>query len=256
MDYIMRTPFVAGNWKMNKKVEEARLLVSEMGRELKDIKGVEKVICPPFTSIVAVSALLLGTDIGLGAQNMHWEEKGAFTGEISPAMVAEFCKFVIIGHSERRTYFGEIDETVNKKVLAAYKAGLTPIVCVAETLAEYESGITAEVVRRQVKEGLKNISQDFASKLVVAYEPVWAIGTGKASSAENAESVHRDVVRNELEKLLGSEAAQSIRILYGGSVTGANAAEFFSQPDIDGALVGGASLKIDEFIKIAQAAAN
>jgi triosephosphate isomerase (TIM) len=251
---IMRTPFVAGNWKMNKKVEEARQLVAEMGRDLKEIHGVEKVLCPPFMSLVAVSALLQGTDIGLGAQNMHWEEKGAFTGEVSPAMVAEFCKYVIIGHSERRSFFGETDETVNKKVQAAQKAGLTPIVCIGETLAEYESGKTAEVVTRQAREGLKNLDVTFASKIVVAYEPVWAIGTGRASSGENAEAVHRDVIRTVLKELFGAEVAQSTRILYGGSVTAANAAEFFSQPDIDGALVGGASLKPEEFIKITQVA--
>jgi triosephosphate isomerase (TIM) len=250
----MRIPFVAGNWKMNKKVEEARLLVSEMGRGLKDISGVEKVLCPPFMSLVAVNALLLGTDIGLGAQNMHWEEKGAFTGEIAPSMVAEFCRYVIVGHSERRTYFGETDERVNKKVHAAQKAGLIPIVCIGETLSEYEAGRTAEVVKRQAREGLKEIDPVLAPKIVVAYEPVWAIGTGRASSGENAEAVHRDVIRPVLKELFGTDVAQAVRILYGGSVTAANAAEFFSQPDIDGALVGGASLKTDEFIKITQAA--
>ena len=252
----MRKPFVAGNWKMNKTVEEARLLVSEMGRGLKEIQGVEKVLCPPFLSLVAVNALVQGTDIGLGAQNMHWEEKGAYTGEVSPSMVAEFCKYVIIGHSERRTYFGETDETVNKKILMAHKVGLTPIVCIGETLAEYEGGKTADVVRRQAREGLKGIAAEFAGKIIVAYEPVWAIGTGRASSSENAEFVHRDVVRNELGLMFGSDVSQEIRILYGGSVTAANAAEFFSQPDIDGALVGGASLKPEEFIKITQAAAR
>lgn len=252
----MRKPFVAGNWKMNKTVEEARLLVSEMGRGLKEIQGVEKVLCPPFLSLVAVNALVQGTDIGLGAQNMHWEEKGAYTGEVSPSMVVEFCKYVIIGHSERRTYFGETDETVNKKILMAHKVGLTPIVCIGETLAEYESGKTADVVQRQAREGLKGIAAEFAGKIIVAYEPVWAIGTGRASSSENAETVHRDVVRNELGLMFGPDVSQAIRILYGGSVTAANAAEFFSQPDIDGALVGGASLKPDEFIKITQAAAR
>ena len=252
----MRTPFVAGNWKMNKSVEEARLLVSEMGRGLKAVEGVERVLCPPFTSLVAVSALLQGTGIGLGAQNMHWEEKGAFTGEVSPAMVAEFCKYVIIGHSERRTYFGETDETVNKKVHAAFKVNLFPIVCIGETLAEYESGKTANVVGRQARKGLEGLSPENAGKIVVAYEPVWAIGTGRASSGENAESVHRDVIRPAIKEMFGDKIAQSIRILYGGSVTAGNAAEFFSQADIDGALVGGASLKTDEFVKIAQAAAG
>lgn len=252
----MRTPFVAGNWKMNKTVAEARELVSTMGQGLKLIKGVEKVLCPPFTSLVAVANLLGGTDIGLGAQDMHWEDKGAFTGEVAPGMVKEFCQYVILGHSERRTYFGETDETVNKKALAAQKHGLTPIVCIGETLAQYEAGETAQVVRRQTLEGLKGLNPAFAPQVVVAYEPVWAIGTGKASSAENAEYVHRDVVRAALKELFGEEIAQSIRILYGGSVTAANAAEFFAQPDIDGALVGGASLKVEEFVAIAQAAAK
>ena len=250
----MRTPFVAGNWKMNKTVAEARELVSTMGVGLKTVKGVEKVICPPFTSLLAVANLLGGTDIGLGAQNMHWEEKGAFTGEVAPAMVKEFCKYVILGHSERRQYFGETDQTVNKRVLAAQKYGIVPIVCVGETLDEYEAGKTAEVVRRQTLAGLQGVEAGFASSLVIAYEPVWAIGTGKASSGENAQYVHGQVIRPVLVELFGQETADQIRILYGGSVTGANAAEFFSQPDIDGALVGGASLK-DDFILIAQAAA-
>jgi triosephosphate isomerase len=187
---------------------------------------------------------------------MHWEEKGAFTGEISPSMVAEFCKYVIIGHSERRTYFYETNETVNKKVHAALKAGLTPIVCIGETLAEYESGKTAEVVGRQAREGLKGINAGTAETIVIAYEPVWAIGTGRASSGENAESVHRDVIRPALKEMFGEQTAQAIRILYGGSVTAGNAAEFFSQINIDGALVGGASLKADEFVKITRAAAG
>ncbi len=252
----MRTKFVAGNWKMNKTVAEARELVSIMGKELKNISNVEKVLCPPFMSLVAVANLIGGTDLGLGAQNMHWEEKGAYTGETSPGMIKEFCQYVILGHSERRAYFGETDETVNKKLLAAQKHGLTPIVCVGETLAENEAGRTAEVVRRQTLEGLKGVDAASAAKIVVAYEPVWAIGTGRASSAENAEAVHRDVVRAALKDLFGAETAEAIRILYGGSVTAANAAEFFAQPDIDGALVGGASLKSDEFIAIAKAAAK
>jgi len=252
----MRTPFVAGNWKMNKTVEEARSLVFEMSQGLYEIKGVEKVLCPPFTSLLTAAALLQGTDIGLGAQNMHWEEKGAFTGETSPAMVAEFCKYVIIGHSERRMYFGETDGTVNKKIAAARTRNLIPILCVGETLAEYEAGRTAHVVSRQVREGLKGLDADFAPKIVIAYEPVWAIGTGRASSGENANAGVRDVIRKSLGELYGPAAAQAIRVLYGGSVTASNAAEFFSQPDIDGALVGGTSLKVDEFVAITRAASN
>lgn len=249
-----RTPFVAGNWKMNKTTAEARDLVSKMLAPLREISNVEKVLCPAFTSISAVSSLLEGSGIGLGAQNLHWEEKGAFTGEVAPNMVKEFCGYVIIGHSERRTYFGETDETVNRKLGAALKIDLTPIVCVGETLDQYESGQTAEVVRRQIKLGFAGVDSASASRIVVAYEPVWAIGTGKASSGENANVVHGRVIRPALSELFGENNAQAIRILYGGSVTAANASEFFSQSDIDGALVGGASLKPDEFVAITKAA--
>lgn len=252
----MRTPLVAGNWKMNKTVAEARDLVSRMSSSLREIANVEKVLCPPFTSLPALSAMLEGSDIGLGAQNMHWEEKGAFTGEIAPGMVKEFCKYVIIGHSERRAYFGETDENVDRKLRAALKFDLTPIVCVGETLDQYESGLTSEVVRRQISLGLADTDPAFAARLVVAYEPVWAIGTGKASSGENANQVLAKVIRPALSDLFGIETAQSIRILYGGSVTASNASEFFTQSDIDGALVGGASLKADEFIGITKAAAQ
>jgi triosephosphate isomerase (TIM) len=249
-----RIPFVAGNWKMNKTVAEARELVARMSAPLREIPNVEKIICPPFTSLMAMSEALNGTGIGLGAQDLHWEEKGAFTGQVAPNMVKEFCNYVIIGHSERRTYFGETDETVNKKVHAALKADLTPIVCVGETLDQYESGLTSEVVLRQINAGLAGIDSANASRLVVAYEPVWAIGTGKASSGENAQGVHGKVIRPALAGLFGENNAQAIRILYGGSVTAANAAEFFAQADIDGALVGGASLKVDEFVAITKAA--
>jgi triosephosphate isomerase len=252
----MRTPIVAGNWKMNKTVEEARLLVFEMNRKLREITGVEKVLCPPFPALLAVSALLQGTDIGLGAQNLHWEEKGAYTGEVAPNMVAEFCQYVIIGHSERRAYFGETDETVNKKVRAALAHDLIPIVCVGETEDQYDSGQTGEVVCRQISQGLADVDPAKAADIIVAYEPIWAIGTGKASSGENANAVLADHIRPALTDLFGEETAQAIRIQYGGSVTGANADEFFSQPEIDGALVGGASLKVDDFIAIVQAASK
>jgi triosephosphate isomerase len=252
----MRTPIVAGNWKMNKTVEEARSLVFTMSQKLREIQGVEKVLCPPFPALLAVSALLQGTDIGLGAQNLHWEEKGAFTGEVAPNMVAEFCQYVIIGHSERRAYFGETDGTVNKKIHAALAHDLTPIVCVGETEAEYESGQTGEVVRRQISLGFADVDPAKAAGIIVAYEPIWAIGTGKASSGENANAVLADHIRPALADLFGAETAQAIRIQYGGSVTGANADEFFGQPEIDGALVGGASLKVDDFVAIAQAASK
>jgi triosephosphate isomerase len=200
--------------------------------------------------------MLPGTDIRLGAQNLHWEAKGAYTGEVSPGMVAEFCQYVIIGHSERRAYFGETDETVNRKVHAALAYGLIPIVCVGETDKEYESGQTGEVVHRQISLGLANVDPAKAAGLVVAYEPVWAIGTGKASSGVNANAVLADHIRPALASLFGAEAAQAIRIQYGGSVTAANADEFFGQPEIDGALVGGASLKVDEFVGIVKAASR
>ena len=250
----MRKPIVAGNWKMNKTVAEARELVSKLLAPLMEIKDVERVLCPPYVSLFAVSTMLDGSGVGLGAQNLHWEEKGAFTGEIAPGMVKEVCNYVIIGHSERRTYFGETDETVNKKLHAALKHDLIPIVCVGETLDEYESGRTSEVVLRQINLGFAGVDPAIASRIVVAYEPVWAIGTGKASSGENANHVHAQVIRPALSGLFGADVAQAIRIQYGGSVTAANASEFFSQSDIDGALVGGASLKVDDFVAITKAA--
>ncbi|MEY2819170.1 MAG: hypothetical protein RL275_2633 [Chloroflexota bacterium] len=250
----MRRPFVAGNWKMNKNIAETRELLSALSSGLNAINGVERVVCPPFTSLMVAAEMLAGTEIGLGAQNLHWEEKGAFTGEIASGMLKELCGYVIIGHSERRTYFGETNESVNKKLLAAQKAGLIPIVCVGETLAQYEAGETQQVVASQTREGLKGVTPEFAAQIVVAYEPVWAIGTGKASSAQNAQTVHGEMIRPVLTEIFGADTAQAIRILYGGSVTAANAEEFFFQTDIDGALVGGASLKSEEFISIAKAA--
>ena len=250
----MRKPFVAGNWKMNKTVAEARDLVTKLSAQLNEINGVEKVLCPPFTSLMAASTLLQGSSIGLGAQNMHWEEKGAFTGETSPAMVKELCSYVILGHSERRAYFNETDEIVNRKLISAQTFDLTPIVCVGETLDQYESKRTREVVSAQTSLSLKDVSPAYASRIVVAYEPVWAIGTGKASNGAEANAVVKDVIRPALAELFGNETAQAIRVLYGGSVTSSNADEFFGQADIDGALVGGASLKIDEFTAITKAA--
>lgn len=250
----MRKPLVAGNWKMNKTAEQARGLVAEMLPELQAIPAVERVLCPPFISLAPVAAMLAGSEVGLGAQNLYWEAKGAYTGEVSPEMVKEFCQYVILGHSERRAYYGETDETVNQKTQAALNIGLIPIVCVGETLSENEANQTESVVTRQIKEGLKGISVEQAYHLVIAYEPVWAIGTGKAANPEGANKVLADYIRPALATLFGNEASQAIRILYGGSVNGANAAEYFSQPDIDGALVGGASLKPAEFISIVKAA--
>lgn len=259
---MARKPFVAGNWKMYMSVTEARHLVSEMVPGLQPIQGVEKVLCPPYTDLMAVKALLEGSDIGLGAQNMHWEAQGAFTGEISPGMVAELCQYVIIGHSERRQYFGETDETVNKKVKAALAHGLLPIVAIGETLEENQAGRTAEVLTRQLREGLAGLAADPAltsggvTPLVIAYEPVWAIGTGLPATGEGANQVVAEIIRPVLGEMFGPLFAQAVRVLYGGSVKAANAAEFFGQPDIDGALVGGASLKAQEFIGIVKAAAG
>lgn len=249
----MRKPLVAGNWKMNKTVEQARSLVEELLPGLQKVESVERVLCPPFTSLMPVSAMLMGSGIGVGAPDMHWEASGAYTGEISPQMVKELCQYVIIGHSERRTYFGETDESVHKKVLAALAVQLTPIVCVGETLNVNKANRTAEVVGRQVVDGLKGIQPELFPRVVIAYEPVWAIGTGLAATAEDAVNVVRNIIRPALAGLYGPDTAQAVRVLYGGSVTSANAAEFFGD-EIDGALVGGASLKPGEFVKIVEAA--
>ncbi|MCF6278340.1 MAG: triose-phosphate isomerase [Anaerolineales bacterium] len=245
----MRIPIVAGNWKMNKTVAEARELVAEMIPFLKDMQGVTTVLCPPAPALLPISAMLAGVNIGLGAQNMHWETGGAFTGELAPAMVREFGQYVILGHSERRAYFCETDETVNKKVHAAQAHHLTPIICVGETLAENEAGRTSEIVSRQIKLGLADVSPANAAQLVIAYEPIWAIGTGRAATGEMANTTIK-TIRAVLAELFGAAIATEIRILYGGSVKGGNAAEFFAQSDIDGALVGGAALKADDFVKI------
>ncbi len=258
----MRTPLVAGNWKMYNTIAEARHLVSEMIPGLQAIGGVEKVLCPPFTALLAVRALLEGTEIGLGAQNIHWESSGAFTGEISPPMIAELCGYAIIGHSERRAYFGETDKSVNRRLHAALMHGLIPIVCVGETLSENEAGRTAEVVMRQVVQGLSGLDlsssdkSDLESTLVIAYEPVWAIGTGRAATGVGANTVIKDVIRPALAQVFGETVSQEIRVLYGGSVKASIAAEFFEQSEIDGALVGGASLKVSEFVPIVQAASR
>jgi len=240
-------------------VADARHLVSEMVPGLQSNIGVDKVICPPHTALLAVASLLEGTDIHLGAQNMYWEAAGAYTGEVSPAMVSEFCEFIILGHSERRAYFNETDQDVNRKVQAAFDHGLTPIMCVGETLEDYEANRTYDVVFRQVNMGLEGIEFDQSDSnvpnLVIAYEPVWAIGTGRAATPQDANQVIAEVIRSALVELFGENLAQKIRVLYGGSVNGDNAKEFFVQSDIDGALVGGASLKVTEFIQIALAAA-
>lgn len=250
----MRKPLVAGNWKMNKTVEQATLLVADLLPGLQQVEGVDKVLCPPYTALMVVSQMLAGTAIALGAQNMYWEESGAFTGEISPFMVKELCQYVIIGHSERRAYFSESNETVNKKVKAAFASGLIPIVCVGETLEQNEKGETSKIIENQVLVGLKEISTEDAKRIIVAYEPVWAIGTGKAASPQIANQIIAVNVRASLAKMFGEENTAKIRVLYGGSVKSTNAADFFKEKNIDGALVGGASLKADEFVEISKAA--
>ena len=244
----MRTPIIAGNWKMNKTIAEAEELVRGMLDGLTAVQNVEKVLCPPFVDLDRVATLIRGTDIGLGAQNMHWEEKGAFTGEISPLMLVDLCQYVILGHSERRAYFGETDELVNRKVKAALSHGLTPIICVGETEAQYDAGETESVVRGQVEGVLDGLTADQVAKVVIAYEPVWAIGTGKAATAEQAQQVIGGVVRATVERLYGRDVAEQVRIQYGGSTNSKNIREIMSQPDVDGALVGGASLRADEFV--------
>jgi len=249
----MRIPFIAGNWKMNTTATEAEQLVLEMLEKLDRLEGAEKVLCPPFVSLVALNMMLRGASIKLGAQNMHFETAGAYTGEISPLMLSELCEFVILGHSERRWYFGETDEIVNKKVKAALANKLKPILCVGERLEENEAGKTEEVINRQMTAALNGIEP--VSNLVIAYEPVWAIGTGKAASGEQAAATIQ-FIRDVLAKLWNKSIAQNLRILYGGSVTSANIAEFISHPEIDGALVGGASLKAEEFVSIVEQTAE
>ena len=252
--HAMRVPLIAGNWKLNKTSTEAYKLAAEMLPGLRNIRGVEKLLCPPFTALMAVFRLIKDSDIRLGAQNMYWEEQGAYTGEISPRMLAEFCQYVILGHSERRTYFGETDEQVNRKVRAAIAHHLMPIICVGETLEENEAGRAAGVVSRQVREALVGLDILDAERIVIAYEPVWAIGTGRAATAAGANTLIRNVIRPTLASLFGEDIAQSVRVLYGGSVDPGNAGDFFSQPEIDGALVGGASLNARSFIDIVEAA--
>ncbi|MFH1560042.1 MAG: triose-phosphate isomerase [Chloroflexota bacterium] len=252
----MPTPIVAGNWKMNTTLAEAVALASEMREALEAIRGVEKVVCPPFISLKAVKDVVEGTSIRVGAQNMHYEEKGAYTGEVSPGMLAGLCQYVILGHSERRQYFGETDAAVNRKIKAALGVGLRPsveglrpILCVGERLEEREAGRAEEVVTGQLRGALDGVSS--SDTLAVAYEPIWAIGTGIAATAEDAEAM-MGAIRRTLTEMYGEAAAQEVPLLYGGSVTPANAAEYASQPNVNGALVGGASLNAVSFVEIAR----
>jgi triosephosphate isomerase len=241
---------MAGNWKMYKTVPEAVELVNGLAKNLADVKDREALVCVPFTDLQAVAQALKNSNIAYGAQNMHWENKGAFTGEISPAMLKDAgCKYVIVGHSERRQYFRETDEIVNKKMKSAFSAGIVPIVCIGETLQEREKNITFQVIEKQVKNGLEGLTPDQAKTVVIAYEPVWAIGTGKTATPQQAEEVHSSI-RKLYGQLYGVDAAEAVRILYGGSMKPDNVSELMKQPDIDGGLVGGASLEVESFTKI------
>lgn len=251
----MRRKVIAGNWKMNNNLSESQNLISKLVSGLSGEKlNCDVIICPPFTSLNEASSLVKNTAVKLGAQNMYYEENGAFTGEISASMLKSVgCEYVILGHSERRTIFNEPDQLINKKIKKALQSGLKPIFCVGETLEERESGITEKVINRQVTEGLKEISANEMDKIIVAYEPVWAIGTGKTATPQQAEDVHA-FIRNLILNLYSGSIAEKLVIQYGGSVKPDNAAELLSQKDIDGALVGGACLKADSFISIIKAA--
>lgn len=246
----MRKPIIAGNWKLNNTEQEAIALVTALKNNLADVDSVDIVVCPVFTVLAVVEDVLFESNIGLGAQNLYWEDSGAFTGEVSAPLLKNIgVQYVIIGHSERRQFFGETNQTVNKKIRAALKHELTPIVCVGEVLAQREADQTFDVIRSQIEESLAGFSAAEARKMIVAYEPVWAIGTGKTATPRQAQDVHK-FIRDLLSALYDEETAADVRIQYGGSVKPDNIAELISQPDIDGALVGGASLKADSFVHI------
>jgi len=253
---MKRKPIIAGNWKMYKTVSEALAFAQELKRAVDGIKEFEVVVCPPFTALYPVSEALRGTGIGVGAQDVYWVHEGAFTGEVSPGMLKDAgCSHVIIGHSERRQFFGEIDGNVNRKVKAVLERGLTPIMCVGERIEERESGITEKVIRTQTEAGLAGLAADQVAGMVIAYEPVWAIGTGKTASDADAQQVI-GFIRGLVSDLYGAAAAAKVRIQYGGSVKPQNAAGLMAQQDIDGALVGGASLDVPNFSGIVKAAAG
>jgi triosephosphate isomerase len=246
----MRTPFIAGNWKMFKTVHDAVIFTKELRSLVKDVTDVVIVIAPPFTAIHAVAEAARNTNIGVSAQDLYWEREGAFTGEVSAAMIKEAgAAYTIIGHSERRRLFSETDEAVNRKVLAAFQNGLTPIVCVGETLEERETDQTMAVLDRQVKGGLDALTAEQVAELVVAYEPVWAIGTGRNATSVQAEEAHGHI-RKRLRQWFGGDAAEHCHVIYGGSAKPENIAELVAEPDVDGALVGGASLVVNGFAEI------
>ena len=251
----MRRKVIAGNWKMHKDLNESQNLISKLSNGLaKEEFQCDVIICPPYTSLSEAASLTRGTRIKLGAQNMHFEDKGAFTGEISAAMLKSVgCEYAILGHSERRAIFGETDEIINKKIKKAFNTGLKPIFCIGETLQERESGIMKDVIKRQITEGLKEISKSDMEKTIIAYEPVWAIGTGVTATPEQAQEVHV-FVRGLISEIFGNDTAENLVIQYGGSVKPDNANELLSQNDIDGALVGGACLEADSFMGIIKSA--
>jgi len=246
---IMRKPIIAGNWKMNKTPAEAEQLVTELIPLVKDAKC-DVVVCPPYVDLAVVAKLLVGTNVKLGAQNIHWAPKGAFTGEVSADMLlAMGVSYAIIGHSERRQYFGETDEFVNKRAKAALQANITPIICVGETLDQREKGVTDTIVSKQTVAALAGIEADEVVRIVIAYEPIWAIGTGKTATAEDANTTIK-VIRDAIAGVYGKKVAEEVRIQYGGSMKPANAAELMAMPEIDGGLIGGASLKSEDFAKV------
>jgi len=249
-----RQPLVAGNWKMYKTPSEATELVRELKEKAKDLNGVRVVVCPPFSSICSVKKELGRGQIAIGAQNCHWDDEGAYTGEVSAKMLADSgCEYVIVGHSERRHLFRETDEIINMKLKQALKEGLTTILCVGETWQEKESGNTEKVVEEQIKKGLNGIDRELISKVVVAYEPVWAIGSGKNATPDQARQAHQ-FIRKLINELYGIETAEQMLVIYGGSVNPENAKELLQTEDVDGALVGGASLKSEQFLRIISAA--
>jgi len=250
----MRKPIIAGNWKMNKTIKATVELITGFKRELSDVDAVDIIVCPTYTALSDARELLMDSNIKLGAQDLYWEESGAFTGEISPDMIKDVgCTYVIIGHSERRKYFSETNDTVNKKTKAAIAAGLLPIVCVGENLNEREANKTFDVVEDHIKGSLAGLTKEDMAKITVAYEPVWAIGTGKTATPDQAQEVHK-YIRELLAGIFGEETALSVRIQYGGSVKPDNIRELIAKDDVDGALVGGGSLKIDSFVGIVKGA--
>ena len=253
---MSRKPIIAGNWKMNKTIDEAQTLVTGIADGVKDISSVETVVCPPFVSLQAVSGALAGSNVGVGAQNVYFEESGAYTGETAPGMLEGLVSYCIIGHSERRNIFGESDDWVNKKAKALLAHDITPIICVGESLEQNQAGETVPFVRGQIEGALAGLTAEQVAGLVIAYEPIWAIGTGLTATAEDANGIIKTSIRDVVAALYDTATAESVRIQYGGSAKPDNIAGYMAQPDIDGALVGGASLKVEPFVKMVEETAQ